>query len=210
MSEKTNLRNMVYKGIQKDILTGKYSIDSIINERELIEKYGISKSPIRDALIELCNDGILVSIPRYGYKIVYYSKEYYQNIVDFRLLVEPAQLEKYWDRLTDDDILELEKLHIEGTRNQDRDNIELYWKSNSEFHLKLASFYHDEFFYETLKKALNKQMVAFAQFYWGHWDRSIFSLYTEQHEDMIQFLKDRNKEKAIEELKIDIISFIKM
>lgn len=208
MSKKENLRDKVFRGVKEEIIKGNYSPNDIINEGALIEKYGVSKSPVRDALIELCNDGTLINIPRLGYRVVDYSKDYYDKIVDFRLLVEANMLEKYWDRLTSDDIDELEALHVEQTNLENRDSMEIYWKSNQEFHLKLASFYHDEFFYEVLERALNKQMIAFSQYYWGHWDRSVFSLYSEQHDVLIKLLRERNLERCVEELKLDIISFM--
>ena len=35
----------------------------------MIEKFGVSKSPVREALVELCKDGILTNIPRMGYQV---------------------------------------------------------------------------------------------------------------------------------------------
>ena len=68
-----NLKDFVYKSIESDILAGNLHSGDIINEKDLVEKYGVSKSPVRDALIALCADGILKSIPRYGYEIITYS-----------------------------------------------------------------------------------------------------------------------------------------
>ena len=35
----------------------------------MIEKFGVSKSPVREALVELCKDGVLINIPRMGYQV---------------------------------------------------------------------------------------------------------------------------------------------
>ena len=57
------------KRILDEITEGKYQQNDIITERELIEKYGVSKSPVREALIELCKEDVLESRPRMGYQI---------------------------------------------------------------------------------------------------------------------------------------------
>lgn len=209
MTEK-NLRIKVYDNIKNDLIRGKYSISDRINEKELMEKYEVSKAPIRDALIELCNEGVLKSIPRYGYSLVQYSDEYLKSIIHFREIVEVQYLNNYWDRIQEEDLKDLEKLHCSTTSDVDKSQIENYWNANQDFHLRLASYYHDEFFYETLKMAMTKQMIIFAQFYWNHWDKSVFNLYSHQHDSLINSLKEGNKEKAIEELKIDIRSFMKL
>ena len=209
MNKLLSLREQVYSSIKLDVISGKYTLEDILNEKTLMNKYNISKAPVRDALIELCNDGILQSIPRLGYKIINYSNEYLDSILKFRLVVEPKYLEEYWDRLTKEDIEELERLHGEQMENAYRDDPVIYWKTNQDFHLRLASFYHDEYFYETLNDALNRQMLVFSQFYWRSWDKQVFNVYTHQHDEFIEFLKNNDKEGAIKDLAKDIDSFMK-
>lgn len=71
-----------------DIIQGIYKQNEIITEKQLIAKYGVSKSPIRDALIELCKEGVLISHPRYGYEVVRINEKEILDVVDFRILVE--------------------------------------------------------------------------------------------------------------------------
>lgn len=209
MKKTLNLREQVYSSIRLDIISGKYDLEDILNEKSLMNQYNISKAPVRDALIELCNDGILKSMPRLGYKIVNYSNEYLEGILKFRLLIEPKYLDIYWNRLSSDNIQELENLHREQMESSDKDDPVTYWRTNQDFHLKLASFYHDDFFYETLENALNKQMLVFSQFYWTSWDKQVFNRYTHQHDELIGFLKNGKKVEAIEDLREDIESFMK-
>ncbi len=209
MKKILTLREQVYSGIKLDIIAGKYGLEDTLTEKALMNQHNISKAPVRDALIELCNDGILQSIPRLGYKIINYSNEYLDSILKFRLIVEPKYLEEYWDRLTEDNIRELQELHEEQMAESHKDDPVTYWKTNQEFHLKLASFYHDEYFYETLNDALNRQMLVFSQFYWRSWDKQVFNIYTHQHDELIDFLRNGKKEEAVKDLIKDIDSFMK-
>ncbi len=43
------------------IFTDEYKPNQIINEQELVQKFGCSKTPIREALVTLCNEGILAA-----------------------------------------------------------------------------------------------------------------------------------------------------
>ena len=73
--EKTlSLKDTVYKQIIEMICDGTLSPDSLITENQMIEHFKVSKSPVREALIQLCHDGILTSIPRCGYQIVRITK----------------------------------------------------------------------------------------------------------------------------------------
>lgn len=48
--KKENLKSKVYDDILRSIIEGEYAADEIISEGMLIEKYGVSKSPVREAL----------------------------------------------------------------------------------------------------------------------------------------------------------------
>ena len=39
---------------------GEYRPNDILTENQMIEKFGVSKSPVREALVELCKDGVLI------------------------------------------------------------------------------------------------------------------------------------------------------
>ena len=68
MKIKESLKNQIYNAILNGILSGEFKPEQILTERELVDKYGCSKAPVREALITLCNDDILRSFPRYGYE----------------------------------------------------------------------------------------------------------------------------------------------
>ena len=88
MSGKPSLKAEIYEAVLSDIIQGIYKQNEIITEKQLIAKYGVSKSPIRDALIELCKEGVLISHPRYGYEVVRINEKEIRDVVDFRILIE--------------------------------------------------------------------------------------------------------------------------
>jgi DNA-binding GntR family transcriptional regulator len=62
-----SLAQQVYDFIVNEISTGSIQLGQKINEGELMQKLPISRTPIREALIQLASDGILENIPRKGF-----------------------------------------------------------------------------------------------------------------------------------------------
>ena len=66
-----SIKELVYEGILNDIILGVYPANSILNERTLVEKYGGSKTSVREALVQLCSEEYSkIRIPASGYYAV--------------------------------------------------------------------------------------------------------------------------------------------
>ncbi|MDP6925550.1 MAG: GntR family transcriptional regulator, partial [Rhodospirillales bacterium] len=63
------IRDSVYSRIRADILTCGLAPGSRVFENDLAERYGVSKSPVRDALLRLQEHGLVEVLPRKGYLI---------------------------------------------------------------------------------------------------------------------------------------------
>ena len=61
-TEPNSLKSLVYQETLDGIISGAYKANQILNEKELVQKFGVSKSPVREALIALCNEGVLRNI----------------------------------------------------------------------------------------------------------------------------------------------------
>ena len=91
-SMRTILKEQVYQSILEDLFQGNIGSGEILNEKNLMEKYQCSKSPVREALMALCADGVLNNIPRYGYEVVQYSTDDIYDMLAFRFILERAVL----------------------------------------------------------------------------------------------------------------------
>lgn len=197
---KTTLRQLIHDSVIEDILSGVYGSDELLNEKDLIEKYNTSKSPVRDALIELCNEGILRSVPRLGYLIMPYSQAYYDGIIRFRTYVEPHYLNMYWDRLTPEAIDELVEYNAKLESSVAPDDPLSVWKYNKMFHMKLASYYHDDFYTDILRRTLTRETFIFSQIYWNDWNRSRHISHITYHKKFLDALIAGNREQAVSQL----------
>jgi DNA-binding GntR family transcriptional regulator len=64
------LRDQVYRLIRDDLKAGELEPGQRIVEGELAERYRVSRTPVREALLQLSQDGLLTAAPDRGYAVV--------------------------------------------------------------------------------------------------------------------------------------------
>lgn len=62
-----SLSDQVYEYVFHRIKIGKIAVGDKIDEAELIKELGISRTPIREALIQMTSDNLLENVPRKGF-----------------------------------------------------------------------------------------------------------------------------------------------
>lgn len=206
MSSGVKLKDQVYEKILDEITEGKYQQNDIITERELIEKYGVSKSPVREALIELCKERVLESRPRLGYQIRPISLKEISDIVELRIILETAALKKTFEHLKTEHI-ELLKKNLDGAaRIHSEKNITKHWKCNINFHLLLCSFCGNTKIYSEVERALQFSIRGAIQYFSHSWNRR-HSTEAQRHYKLIESMEERDLDKSIEILVEDIEDF---
>lgn len=200
-----SLKRQIYNDIFNDILIGSPQLNTHITEKELVERFNVSKSPIREALIELCNEGVLRSIPRYGYEVIKIAERDVKDARELRIILECGALDRYWDTLTIDQVDVIEKrLEIPQTEVSVLD----HWKSNSQFHLDLAATYNNKCLYKSLETSLKLMTRAYVQFQIDKWHQATFLGTSRKHRDLLQHIKEGDKGAAIDALRADIEGFV--
>ena len=201
------LKERIYYQLHESFMKGEVQPDDIINEKALVEHFGVSKSPIREALIELCNEGVLRSIPRYGYRVVRLTDCDVENIRDWRLVLECGFLEKYWHKVTPQGIKRLEQLRMRDICDGEVQSVFEHWQRNSRFHLEMFSFYYNPYATEQLSKALRIATRAYAQFYWDKWHNITLRSTSDYHSKLIEALRTGNRDESVSLLAKDISQF---
>lgn len=207
----SSLKKEIYNSMLDDVVEGVYKPGDIINEKDLIEKYGVSKSPIRDALIELCNEGVLICHARYGYEVVRIDEKEIKDIVDFRIMVEVSCLKKAVSYMTKEEIAELKAFTLHECCNDDSAATLLdHWYNNGRFHLKLLSYSRNIYCYNLVEKSIGVLTRAYVQRNLERWGVQSIKMGCENHLRIIDYLEAQDFGKAAKELERDIESFLKM
>ena len=104
------LKDAVYAQILEKIVDGTLPAGYALREGELAARFGVSKTPLRDALVRLQADG-LVSIPPYRSAVVVgYSRHDLREIYEVRELLEGACARDAALAISADDLAELSAL----------------------------------------------------------------------------------------------------
>ena len=85
--------HLVLEALREDIINWVYEENDMITEAEISEKFGVSKTPSREALNYLCMEGFLDKIPNKGYLVRGLSVAELQSLFQFRGILEKASAE---------------------------------------------------------------------------------------------------------------------
>ena len=129
-----SLTSRIYKALKQDILHCELRPGQDVYEGQLAERYGVSKTPIREALNTLRQEGYVQVMPRRGYRISPVSVQDVQHIFHVRLLLEPSAAELAAQRISGEQLAELRRLaqHRSGQSRSER------MATNRPFHLAVA------------------------------------------------------------------------
>ena len=199
-----SLKEKIHDSLFQDILNGIYQTETLLHEKKLMEHFQVSRSPVREALIQLCSEQMLRSIPQKGYLVTAMSAEDMKHLTVFRQVLECTFLQCFSSCITQEAIQKLEKhLASSDLSHQQKTALE-HWKLNSEFHLILFSNYHNPFAYSKLQEALIGQTRFYAQGRSLRWDFSAFIDPSSLHFAILDYLKKGNVKMAVNLLKADI------
>ena len=90
----SNIQEQVYEALKSDILYGILEPGTQLKELELTEYYGVSRSPIREALRRLCGDGLVELKPNCGIYVRVFTADYVEDILEMRVLLEGRGMER--------------------------------------------------------------------------------------------------------------------
>lgn len=132
---KTTLRERIADGIRNAIVNGTIPSGSHMAEPELAERFGISRTPVREALRQLESEGFIVVVPRKGAIVASMSAKDISDFYDLKMVLEGFAARQATHLLTDADIDLMAKINdamLAANVAQDwRKAIELH----NEFHM---------------------------------------------------------------------------
>ena len=125
-------RQRIFEQLRQHIMTCELQPGSELRESELASQYGVSKSPIRDALQKLEFEGLVQIVPRQGHRVLPISIADARDILELRETLERAAVRKIVSEATDEDLKLLNRFRI-----ADMSSMNAFARYNREFHSEL-------------------------------------------------------------------------
>jgi len=106
-----SLRQQVYEYLRGKIQAGSLVPGSFINLNEISQQLGISKTPLRDAIIQMECEGFVTILPRRGVMINRLSLEEIRNILEIVGALESAVVRAVSNRLNSEQLNRMDQLN---------------------------------------------------------------------------------------------------
>lgn len=194
MARETVLRQQVYEQIKHDIITCKLAPGEPLSENQFLDRFKVSKTPIREALTSLVQDGLLEYTPNRGFMVTPISVADIQEIFEARIFFETELFRLAVKNITDEEIEELERQSQIDGDTKSPDYAETFLESNRKFHMALAAaggnnrllWYYDTLMNEAQRLFYMDISHHHKDFRWGH-----------GHEGILKALKSRDETAGV-------------
>lgn len=126
------LGTKVANGIRQAILDGTLAPGERIRQEEIAKKYGVSRIPVREALYQLEQDGLVVLRANSGAWVAKLDVDEFEEIYLIRERLEPLALKESVENLSEEDIEQIDGLRLKMEHSA---NIEEFLRLDRDFHL---------------------------------------------------------------------------
>lgn len=187
--------------MQRDILTGEMKPGQKIVEQELCKKYGVSRTPIREALRQLEADGLVENILNRGAFVIGMSEQDYEDMFELRKAYEIQAVKWAIERITGEEMERLEETFEFMEFYTMRNDIEKMLIINTGFHRVI---------YEASKnRMLQKLLSSYQNFlkYKGSeavQDENYLPTVLEEHRAIFKAFKDKDPKEGALAMEIHI------
>lgn len=115
------LRELVFETLREAIIQGRLRPGERLMEVQLAEEMGVSRTPVREAIRKLELEGFVVMVPRKGAYVAGISTKDIADVFEVRAALEALAAGLAAERITEEELEELERLLVEAQEASTRD-----------------------------------------------------------------------------------------
>lgn len=138
-----SLARMAYEAIRKSILSGQWETGELYNEKTIAADLGISRTPVREALLELASQDLILFLPRRGLMINDFSRRDVDEIFELRKAVELASIEKVTRMSPLPDLLVIEESLLDQKKAMRAQDYTSFIEADRQFHAGFCRLTHN-------------------------------------------------------------------
>lgn len=185
------MTSSVYTRLHEGIINGDYPAGEALVETVLAARFGISRTPVREALRRLEQDGLVERGSR-GMQVRKRSPEEILEIYEVRIILETAAARSAAQKRTALDLMRLEQLH-EAMQAVAPDDPDALANTNRKFHEVIWSMSHNATLIDLLKR-LHAHLIRYRRTTLTYQDRRETVL--REHGELIDAIRDGDSERA--------------
>jgi DNA-binding GntR family transcriptional regulator len=104
------MRHSVVDAIRRALMQGRFQPGEALSDVALAAEMGISRGPVREALLMLAEEGLVVHLQNRGFSVLQFTKQDAKEVQQVRMPLETLALELAVERVKPDALRKLEQL----------------------------------------------------------------------------------------------------
>src|SRR5690625_2099523 len=183
--------------IENDIRSGKLLPGELIDETAVAHQFKVSRTPVREALLQLEAQGLLISRPRQGYVVAKMNVQQLLALWELLAELEGICVRLACERMTDEERQELAEVHNKAQSIVEENDIESWRDANHDFHDVLYRGCRNPFLREELLR-----LRTMTSGYLQHAFSALGRLQTsyKQHERILEAILKKDAQLAYNEM----------
>jgi DNA-binding GntR family transcriptional regulator len=133
-----SLAKMAYESIRNSILSGQWTIRELYNEKAIAADLGISRTPVREALLELASQDLIIFLPRRGLMVNRFTRRDVDEIFELRKAIEMATVEKIARTSPPFDLFEIEESLLNQRKAVKQKDYLAFMEADRLFHTRFS------------------------------------------------------------------------
>jgi DNA-binding GntR family transcriptional regulator len=188
------LMELAYEEIKELLTTGHLEFEKIYSANQFADMLKVSRTPVREALLQLTAEGFLVSVQGRGFKIRDFSQKEVRDFFETRGMIETYVIEHLVGSLVEQDLQRLEEsCHQMGT-HIDSGNTNAFLEADKEFHMNLVHRYNN-FLLKSIMGDIRDLISIFGQRALSHAGRT--QEVVSEHRRILDGLRRRDGQEAV-------------
>lgn len=163
-------------------------------EASIAEEFKTSRAPVREALLMLEKDGLVTRLPHRGFVVRKFTNEEFHQMYDATFRLEEIAVIKAVEKLTPDNLAELEQIMAQQKIAVDSRDVVRYYELNEKFHLLIFTIAGNDFLTE-MHQSLRRSSRALSMLSIGQGNNMELSY--EEHAMQLKAIKSGEIDAAI-------------
>src|SRR3954464_5013510 len=92
LAQRENLRDSVANALRAAVISGELKPGEVYSAPMLGARFGVSATPVREAMLDLVREGLVISLRNKGFRVTEVSDDDLDNLAALRLLIEPPTI----------------------------------------------------------------------------------------------------------------------
>lgn len=132
-----SLRDQARRALWSAIATGELAAGEIYSAAQVAAKLGVSTTPVREAILDLANEGLVEVIRNRGFRVPEVSDHDLDELFELRLILETAAVDLMIERADGSEFARCGRLSAEVAFQAKRGDAAAFLEADRDFHLAL-------------------------------------------------------------------------